>query len=128
MFLYVSWTDSLHIHRMNKPYNFIVDFPKTLHLEGQWEVALMDIIIKSSKKSSFYLLADFCEESLLKGSQRTILRRVDNKNSHYSFPYYGKITKLDIQSIRVIALDQNLDFFQLTDIECILHLRKVNGD
>ena len=125
MFLYLGWRDSIKTHRSNKPYNFIVDLPKTLLLEGEWEVALTDIKIKASKRVSFYILTDFCEESIVKGSQRSVLRRVDDKFGIYPLPYYVKVIKSEIQRVRVIVLDQNLDFFELTEINCTLHLRRI---
>ena len=59
---------SLEVYPFNRPNDFILDLPESLVLERKWEVALMDIKVKSPKKSTFYLLADFCKESFLKGS------------------------------------------------------------
>ena len=126
MFLYLSWDDSIKTHPNNKPYDFIVDLPKTLRFLEKWEVALSDIKVKSSKKNSFYFVVDFCQESFLKGSQLPVLRRVDEKVSAFAVPYFLDITKNEIQSIRVSLVDQNLDFYQLSDIDCVLELREKN--
>ena len=124
MYLYLSWKDSIETHSFNKANDFITDLPKTLRLPGSWEVALTDIKIRSAKKVSFYLLVDFCEESILGGSQYPVLRRVDEKTVHYPFPYFVKTTKSELQSIRVTALDQGFKPFQLSDIDCVLKLRR----
>ena len=118
MFLYVGWQDSLEFHPFNRPNDFIVDLPKNLLLQGKWEVALMDIKVRSQKKSTFCVLADFCEESFLKG------RRVDGKEAQYTLPYFVKTNKAEVRSIRLSILDQNLKPYQLSDIECTLYLRK----
>ena len=81
MFLYAGWQDSLEVHPFNRPNDFIIDLPKSLLLEGKWEVALTDIKVRSPKKYTFYLLADFWEESFLKGSQYPVLWRVDVKEA-----------------------------------------------
>ena len=62
MFLYIGWQDSLEVHPFNRPNDFIVDLPKSFLLQGKWEVALTDIKVRAPKKSTFYVLADFCEE------------------------------------------------------------------
>ena len=126
MYLYLSWKDSIETHPFNQANDFIVDLPKTLRLEGSWEVALTDVKIKSTKKASFYLLVDFCEENFLGGSQYPVLRRVDEKSTNYPFPYFVKTTKSELQSIRVSLLDQSLKPFQLSDIDCVLNLRRKN--
>ena len=63
MFLHVGWKDSIDLHPGKRPNDFTVDLPKTLHLEDEWQIVLAVIIVKMAKKSSFYLLADFCKES-----------------------------------------------------------------
>ena len=124
MFLYIGWQDSLEVHPFNRPNDFIVDLPKSLLLQGKWEVALTDIKVKAPKKSTFYVLADFCEESFLKGSQYPVLRRVDGKEAQYTLPYFVETNKSEVRSIRLSILDQNLKPYQLSDIECTLYLRK----
>ena len=126
--MFINWQDSSEFHPSNNPNNFIVDLPKSLLLEGKWEVALTDIKVKSSKKSTFYLLSDICEESFLKGSRYPVLRRVYSKEAEYNLPYYVDVNKSEVQSIRLILLDQNLNPLNLSDIECTLHLRKKNVD
>ena len=124
MFMYISWKDSLKTHPSNKPYNFIVDLPKTVRFRENWEVALTDIKVKSPKKASFYFLVDFCDESFLQGNRFPLLRRVDEKARYYPFPYFVDINKTEIQAIRVTILDENLNFYPLSDIDCTLKLRK----
>ena len=119
MFLYVGWQDSLEVHPFNRPNDFIVDLPKSLLLEGKWEIK-----VRSPKKSTFYVLANFCEESFLKGSQYPVLRRVDEKEAQYTLPYLIETNKYEVRSIRLSFLDQNLKPYQLSDIECTLYLRK----
>ena len=84
----------------------------------------MDIKVRAPKKSTFYVLADFCEESFLKGSQYPVLRRVDGKEAQYTLPYFVETNKSEVRSIRLSILDQNLKPYQLSDIECTLYLRK----
>ena len=125
MFLHVGWKDSIDLHPGNRPNDFIVDLPKTLHLEGEWQIALADIKVKTAKKSSFYLLADFCEESLLKGSLYPVLRRVDQKETHYPFPYFLQVTKAEVQSLKLTIVDQNLKPYEVNEFDCTLCLRKL---
>ena len=124
MYLYIAWKDSLGTHPNNQPYDFIVDLPKTLRLEDQWEVSLTDIKVRSTKRASFYLVVDFCEERILGGSQYPVLRRIDDKSSQYTFPYFVKVVKAELQSLRFTLLDQNLKFYEVTDFVCTLKLKK----
>ena len=126
MLLYLSWKDSIGTHPDNKPYDFIVDLPKTVRLEGFWEVALTDIKVKATKKTSFYLSIDFCEESIFKGSRYPVLRRVDDKIKQYAFPHFVRVNKSELQSIRVTLVEKNLNFFPASDIDCTLILRRRN--
>ena len=110
MFLYIGWQDSLEVHPFNRPNDFIVDLPKSLLLQGKWEVALTDIKVRAQK--------------FLKGSQYPVLRRVDGKEAQYTLPYFVETNKSEVRSIRLSILDQNLKPYQLSDIECTLYLRK----
>ena len=102
MFLYIGWQDSLEVHPFNRPNDFIVDLPKSLLLQGKWEVALTDIKVRAPKKSTFYVLAE----------------------AQYTLPYFVETNKSEVRSIRLSILDQNLKPYQLSDIECTLYLRK----
>ena len=62
MFLHVGWKDSIDLHPGNRPNDFIVDLPKTLHLEGEWQIALADIKVKTAKKSSFTYWRTFAKK------------------------------------------------------------------
>ena len=124
MFMHIKWNDSIDLHPSNKPNEFIVDLPKTLQLEDDWETALTDIKIKSANKSSFYLFTDFCEESCLKGTLYPVLHRVDQKETQYCFPYFVKVNKTELRSIKFTILDPNLKAYDLTDFQCTLYLRK----
>ena len=124
MYLYIGWRDSIGTHPNSRPYDFIVDLPKTLRLEDQWEVALTDIKVKSTKKVSFYVVVDFCEESILQGSQYQVLRRIDDKTIQYPVRYFVKIVKSKLQSIKISLLDQKLQFYEVSDFLCTLKLKK----
>ena len=43
MYFYPSSKDSLDIYPNNKPWDFIVDLPEPIYLEGKWGCGLMDM-------------------------------------------------------------------------------------
>ena len=103
------------------------ELPKFLDLEGTWQVALCEVIIKGSHADSFYLCADFVETSMVDAMQLPVLRKIDptppstsaiyvNKHFHTVSHHYLKTLRFDIRDLegQRISCDH---------LECSLHFR-----
>ena len=96
---------------------FIVEIPRRIDLHGQWEVGLVDVIIKnqtlSAKNSVAYICCDFVENSVYGNRSIPCLRcvyvpRTLNDNFiHLSFekPFYFNVTSNFIQNVNVWMID-----------------------
>ena len=53
--------------------------------------------------------------------------RVDQKETHYQFPYFLKLTKAEVQSLKLTNVDQNLKDYEVNEFDSLLCLRKYEG-
>ena len=82
----------------NEPWKFKIRFDTPLNLSGFWTVALTDVLIRDSSKTTcvnnLYVHCSVAGESMLNGEQRESLLRVlhfvkrGNWTHKYSTPYY----------------------------------------
>ena len=130
-YLYLSSQDSILQHPGNKPHDFIVELGEPLVLEGQWEVAVLEINPQLNAKGIKYalLMCDFCETSLVAGEWQPLLRKVTlNKRIVKPFcpPYYVEIPQRRLERVRLYLKSENLESlsFGSGTLECALHLRR----
>ena len=124
-YIYVAWGDSKSRYPANKPNNFWLELPSTLVLQGEWCIALMDVKIKCQAKTSVFLLSDVCEESYVKGNKYPVLRRLDEKTSEFRVPRFVRVTRQQIQRIRIWLLTEDWREADITDFKCTLCLKPV---
>ena len=127
-FLYVHWHDSKHVYKLNRPSNFTFDLPSVLTMDGtQWEVAVLDYTFKSTFKTPLYLLTDICEDSYIHGTLLPVLRRLDTKTGSFVFPQFIKVSKQEVQSIKIQVKDRFMQEVDLQDFYCTLCLRRIGS-
>ena len=119
-YAYLSWDDSKFLHPGNKANDFLIDFPNTIDLRGEWFVALSDVKIKAQTKKSIFVLSDVCEESYVKGNKYPVLRRLDDKSSDFDNPRFVKVIAQQIQRIRIWLLTDNWKAVNIADFKCTL--------
>ena len=131
-YLYLSSKDFILEHLDNKPSDFIAELNQPLVLEGQWEVAVLEVNAQVSFKGSRYalLMCDFCESSSVSGEWQPLLRKVTlNKRTIKPFcpPYYIEITQKRLERVRLYLKSETLESlsFGSGSLECTLHLRRV---
>ena len=74
-YFHLSSEDSKNFHPSNTPLDFTVELPAPLYLEGEWEVALLDIDF-DDWLSDLYVFCDMCKHSVYEGILQPVLRRV----------------------------------------------------
>lgn len=124
-----------HVSLYNNRASFTVNLPFSLDLRGKWKCALLDLFIRLGELDidSCYILADFCDTSLVQETnQLPILKKLYLKRgeSYYTFlrPLYIPIKQTHISSFTLTLLDSNLQEFLISDtkllIECTIHFYK----
>lgn len=136
-YLIMSSADSQDIHPFNRPSDFTVELPHTLHLLGRWECALT--AIQSSKSQSdrscglvVYICSDLCEESYVGNKQIPILRSIavaqedDRLNTDFARPYYMLIKRDQVKRIHIFVISASGGRLTFLDehLTCTLHLRR----
>lgn len=97
---------NLQYYPDNKPWKFKVRFDAPLNLPGIWTVALTNVFIRDSSKTTYvnnlHVHCNIAGESILNGERRESLLRVlhfvkkGNWTHKYSLPYYLNINKSQI--------------------------------
>ena len=135
-YLYLSDTDSLVTHPNNRAYDFTIDLPQILRLEGEWVCALADIsysnILDDTALSHIYVCTDICQNSIIGNYKFPVLRRctmnrvLEFMDHEFSKLYYIKVSRDQINHIRIYIKDQFLNpvSFELKSLRCTLHLKR----
>ena len=124
-YLYVSSGDSLWIFPRNKGNDFSIELPRYLNLEGNWEVAIVELKVSGDLGDrDFYVKSDLIQPDPLYGN--TILRRawVKNKNyqTRYAFPFYHPLTSRNVKRFNVTLEPVNSYWTGIPAIHCSLTL------
>ena len=124
-FFHVHWRDSIDVYTLNTPHSFVFDLPSVLTLEAdKWEVALIDFKFQSTSKDPIYVLTDICEDSYIHGVLLPVLQRLDTKSGRIPFPQFIKVSKQEVQSIKIQIKNRSMKDIQLRDFYCTLCLRQ----
>lgn len=133
-YFFVSSEDSKEIYPMNSLSDFIVELPKIYDLDGQWEIALLDVEVrkKSASMPDMYLFCDLCENSYTLHSELPILRRFTLKsgmrtNLTFQIPYYVRLSRHIFNRFRIYIKNkagQSITVDRST-LYCTLHIRKI---
>ena len=86
--IYLGSSDSQNVHPANSNTDFIIDFPTQLLLDGEWEMALLEI-----NRKNVYVFCDWCMESIMHGYLLPVLRKVDAEIQHILYMPIHRGTK-----------------------------------
>ena len=75
--IYLGSSDSQNVHPANSNTDFIIDFPTQLLLDGEWEMALLEI-----NRKNVYGFCDWCMESIMHEYLLPVLRKGDAEIQH----------------------------------------------
>lgn len=94
-----------HIYPLNKPYQFKINLPQTIHIGEGWKVALLDIVWSNKFASSetdilrMFIETNFVQPSIVNTNKRQLLTTVPilstaNRRMHYEprFKHYVPIS------------------------------------
>lgn len=98
----------------NTPYNFKSHLNAPLILEGTWKVALIeaDIISSHSKEDAIYVHSSICQESIVEGEKKPLLRRLISNDpgdwtTLVNLPHYIPVNVKELYDIDIYITDRN---------------------
>jgi len=137
-YLIVESDDSqnLEYYPDNKPWKFKVRFDAPLNLTGFCTVALTDVLIRDSSKTTYvnnlYVHCSIAGESILNGERRESLLRMvhfvkrGNWTHKYSTPYYVNVNKSQIFEMEFYITNRQSEYasFLKQPVTLTLHFRQ----
>ena len=122
-YLFLSSSDSTHIYPNNSPFDFIVEFPQTLELNGNWLCALTEINYTNAEEE-LYVYCDICEYSYVCNGFKPLLRVINGSNIFETL-YYIPVNQQAVKRIHVYIRDREgqIPSFNTSDLRCTLALK-----
>ncbi len=129
-YLHLSSEDSKASHPENSAYDFTVEIPRPLYLDGIWECGLAEIVFPNDvETNTVHVCCDLIEDSYVCDTFYPILRTVFNTTREYrtTLAYqYVKVKTDSFQRVRIFIRGDNLKHLDSgsDSVNCTLHLRK----
>ncbi len=135
-YLFVSSKDSKEEFPLDTAGNFIIELPKEIILEGQWEVSICELglyrLPKASDPRHIYICSPVVDLSRVDQFLYPILRRVPLKPQgtqieNYTTEHFYTVNHTRIQRLHIYAIDEKLStkFFNKEAIlDLTLHFRR----
>lgn len=135
-YLYASSKDSKEGFPYDRAGNFIVELPKEIILDGQWEVSLSEIALYRTPKDQdprhIYICSPIVDTSICGQFQYPILRRIPLKKQsrqleEYTTEYFFPVNQTRLKRLNIYTLDDKLgtELFNASDIlDITLHFRR----
>lgn len=135
-YIYVQSDESDDYFDDNKTFRFKIHLQLPLYLEGFWKVALVDFHAREKKtttkaSSGLYIYSDLCGESIVKGEERPLLRRLEkNKKNEWDYnldtPYYLPVKKKELREfdIHIKQDDDTVASVLVKPVRLTLHLKR----
>lgn len=134
-YIYVQSDESDDYFDDNKTFRFKIHLQLPLYLEGFWKVALVDFHARENKttkaSAGLYIYSDLCGESIVKGEERPLLRRLEkNKKNEWDYnldtPYYLPVKKKDLREfeIHIKQDDDTVASVLAKPVRLTLHLKR----
>ena len=131
LYFFLSSSDSLLFHPDNNSYNFIIELPERIHLEGEWVIGLCDFYHSSNLIETIFVLCDICDNSYIGDSLKPILRIIYPNNNqiyfNYKEIYYVKVKNYCLNRLKVYIRDEHFKIpSSITGTTRLtLHLKKI---
>ncbi len=135
-YLHLSSEDSKASHPENSAYDFTVEIPRPLYLDGIWECGLVEIVFPNDiEANTIHVCCDLIEDSYVSDTFHPVLRAVSNKTktlerrtifTTFAYPHYISVKTDSFQRVRIFIRGDNLKHLDSgsDSVNCTLHLRK----
>ena len=105
MFVYLSSSDSPQFYPENDPYEFTVELPEILTLEGNWHCALISFAQPTSEDVTIF--CDILDYSFIQDTYKPVLRQLSEQDVYFAdFPnlHYVKVKDFAVKRIKISIL------------------------
>ena len=106
----------------NNPFSFKSHLNAPIVLEGTWKVALVevDITSKLSKEDPIYVYSSICQESIVEGEKKPLLRRLMSNGpgdwtTLIDSPHYLPVNTNELYDIEIYITDRHNDTASFLD-------------
>lgn len=134
-YIYLKHNDSSYLYPDNTPLTFTVQLPKTLDLQGEWDVGLWEMLIdcETSGKRELYICCDCAPMTCVSDTSLRVLRRLTLRQKYNEhefnpvqyFTYDASITRRNTIQISILPVRQNISTsLGIKRSECTLHFRR----
>jgi hypothetical protein len=101
-YLYLDSEDSKDSHPQNKPFDFTVEMPTPLELEGNWSCALAEIYFtREALTQDLYVYCDLCDYNYVNQQYSPILRIINSGDEIFDKCFYVPLVNKLISRIRI---------------------------
>ena len=128
MYLFLNSQDSLSVHPKNTSFDFTVELPQPINVDGKSKIALSEINYSEVHEKDLYVYCDVCDYSYVKDGYKPILRIV-NKSCIYNKLIYIPISSSYIPRIRIYIRDENnqIPSFNIETLRCTVAITNVSS-
>ena len=131
MYLHLTSNDSASYYPTNSPFDFTVNLPTVLPLEGgrdRWKIALTDFKLVGRKwnRRDLYVYCDLAShDTYVSDCYRPLLRIVD-KSGEIKRPSYTSVSRENVRRIRVYIRDkrERMPDIPAESVRCTIHLKR----
>lgn len=134
-FLFCASNYCLKFHPENNSHDFIIELPQTLHLQGEWECALVDIFFDVPNLAHLKVItvmSDLCCSSYIDFQKLPVLRRLLLARGSAALinPFYVPLARDQIQRFRIYLSYSDLtnSSLPIKTLHCTLNLRRCPGN
>ena len=132
MYVYLSSKCSSQYFEDNSSSHFTSLLPQNLILEGEWEVALIQLQYpKSDKNTAVIIQTDVAADIVFENNMLPVIKHVNlsskGKFQTFNYPYYVTVRRSHVDKINIHITDlqgKNHSFNNSEPVRCTLHFRK----
>ena len=137
--MYVQHDSCIDLYPSNAPVNFTVHLPKTLQLQGEWDVGLWEVKMRVKNKTAgrqdLYICCDAVVMTYVNARSMRLLSRLTVPQRYYEkqfmpvqyFMYDNSIMRNTIQLNIIPATSDGSSSLQIQQAEYTLHFKKRNS-
>lgn len=133
-YVWLSSEQNKDIYPNNKPYQFKIQLPQTIPIDGNCLIGLCEIrglSLKTQRSKEIYVCCDQCQYSIVDGNLHPVLRCIDTNDNikiiHTPFYVSSKVTSsIDQLSFYILDGKGELASFLKEPLKITIHIKPRN--
>lgn len=125
-YMYLSNDDSINYFPHNKAHDFRVIIPKQLNLDGEWLVALTEIITTVESTRFVNVFCDIIESQIIGDQYLKLISRVElnSLGKLIEHPHYCKLETKNFHQIHMSLANEDGSLFKAKKVYLVLHFKQ----